>query len=94
MKPGDKVTWFTQHSSYEALKEDFGDGPFTILGVEDGAPEHGQWVSITRDSDGLAWVDHNNQWESPKCEDPKLHKAIPPTFHSQWFVHLNPEQMG
>lgn len=89
MKSGDKVRWSTEHPSYKSLVADFGEGPFTVLGVEEGAPEDGRWISLLN-AEGLAWVDHNRKWESPKADQPGLHKAIPPTFHSQWLVLENP----
>jgi hypothetical protein len=83
LKTGDKIDWNKDHPSYEKLRADFGDGPFTVRGYEDGAPEDGQWLSIIN-SEGLAWV--KNRWESPVVK--VGFKAIPPTFHSQWFVKI------
>ena len=84
---GDKVAWNPALSpnQREALEKGFGPGPFTVHGFEPGAPRGGQWLSLLN-SEGLAWISHKHQWESPECEDPSLHKAIPPTFHSDWFV--------
>lgn len=85
LQSGDRVDWNPECPNIEALKRDFGEGPFTVRGVEDGAPEGGQWISLLN-SEGLAWVNHRSRWESPEADKPGMYKAIPPTFHSDWLV--------
>lgn len=92
LQSGDAVDWTDRQPDRDHLTKDFGPGPFTVLGVEDGAPEDGQWVSLKRTSDGLAWISHRSRWESPKAERPGMFKAIPPTFHSHWLKRVTPSE--
>jgi hypothetical protein len=79
MNKGDKVIFNPKHPHVEALKRDFGEGPFTIRAVED------DFCSLIRCSDGRAWIAHRGRWESPGAPV-GLHKAIPPTFHQDWLA--------
>lgn len=78
---GAVVQWRHDHPERGALERDFGEGPFTVRAIEPGAPEGGLWLSLTN-AEGLTWL--KGAWARVD-DEPGVYKAVPPTFHSDWF---------
>jgi len=80
---GDLLTWRSDHPERAEMEKDFGPGPFRVRATEEGAPHDGLWLSLFN-PEGQAFV--SGEWRDVPQGPP--YRAVPPTFHSDWFERL------